>query len=70
VGQDIVFEAVALTYLDIEQRNSAFLIEPDRPYHVQEIFIDVDTWIRLYEQESERSGWIREADLPDYRLLN
>jgi serine/threonine protein phosphatase PrpC len=70
VGQEIAFEAAALTYLEIGQTSSAFLIEPHRPYLVQEIFTDVETWICLYEQDSKRSGWIREADLPTYRLLN
>jgi serine/threonine protein phosphatase PrpC len=70
VGQALEFDVAALTYLEIGQTHSAFLIEPHRPYLVQETFTDVETWIRLYEQDSKRSGWIREADLPTYRLLN
>jgi PPM family protein phosphatase len=70
VGQSLVFEFAALTYTQMGQSNSAFLIQTNQVYLVQEIFVDEDTWIRLYEPESKRSGWIREADLPPYSLLN
>jgi PPM family protein phosphatase len=70
LGQSLVFDVAALTYTQLGQGSSEFLIQPNEAYLVQEIFVDEDTWIRLYEPESARSGWIREADLPPYRLLN
>lgn len=70
LGQQIAFEETAQTYTEVGNPAHAFLIEPNHPYIVQDILLLEEIWIRLYDAENERIGWIPAADMPAYRLLN
>lgn len=69
IGQHLHFEMAALTYLEVGENTSAFMIEPAKAYFVQDILTNDEIWIGLYDAETARLGWIRLADLPAYHLL-
>jgi protein phosphatase len=70
IGQQISFDVSAQAFIEASQETSAILLEPHHPYIIQDILLLEETWICLYDAENERTAWIREADMPAYRLLN
>lgn len=67
-GRTVIFEAVVLTYRDVNSATSAFLIVPDRQYQIISTQIDDNDriWYQLYDEDTESSGWIVETELPAY----
>lgn len=68
-GQAVIFEALALTYSDVNSATSAFLISPDTQYQIISTQMDNNNriWYQLYDEDTESSGWIVETELPGSR---
>jgi protein phosphatase len=71
VGDTITLSSSILTLVRVDNADlAAFVATPETPYLIDEIFEDSEgqLWYRLLDQESEQSGWVLEADLPNYQL--
>jgi protein phosphatase len=66
------FAATALTFLRLDSPSSAFNLQTDRIYRLDNIAqasSDGRTWLRLQDSETERYGWIPLDAVPDYEIL-
>ncbi|MCS6836128.1 MAG: protein phosphatase 2C domain-containing protein [Anaerolineae bacterium] len=66
------FAGTGLTFLRLDGPSSAFSLQPDRIYRLDDIVqaaSDGRTWLRLQDSETERYGWIPLDSVPDYEIL-
>jgi len=68
----LTFAGTGLTFLRLDSPSSAFNLQTDRIYRLDNIAqaaSDGRTWLRLQDSETERYGWIPLDDAPDYEIL-
>ena len=66
------FATTGLTFLRLDSPSSAFNLQPDRVYRLDNIAqasSDGRIWLRLQDSETERYGWIPLDAAPDYEIL-
>jgi predicted heme/steroid binding protein len=70
-GAQVRFSSSALTYRNIGESISAFVIVTGQVYLISEVFMDQAglTWYALQAQEEDSVGWINEEQLPPHEIL-
>jgi PPM family protein phosphatase len=66
-GAELVFSGSVPTQIQIGSDVTSFTITPGMIYVVEAVFErEGETWVRLQEQDSRQSGWIKQDDLPEF----